>query len=313
MKVAVIDMGTNTFHLIIVEVEKDDFKIVYREKTAVKIGEKGINHGMITDDAIDRALKTLSKFKEVIDEEEVEQVFATATSAIRNAKNGKGLVALIKEETGIETRIISGIQEAEYIYYGVNKAVEIGDKASLIMDIGGGSIEFIIGTSKEIIWRQSFEIGGQRMVEKFQKHDPMLPTDKEALIKYLESNLEELFEACAEHQPKTLIGSSGTFDTLSDIYSLTSNVERAKDSTEYPLTLESFNEIYQELIVKNREERLAIPGMIPLRVDMIVVACELVNFIINKLELTNIRVSGYALKEGVLLNTLHSLEKEETL
>ena len=161
MKVAVIDMGTNTFHLIIVEVEKDDFKIVYREKTAVKIGEKGINHGMITDDAIDRALKTLSKFKEVIDEEEVEQVFATATSAIRNAKNGKGLVALIKEETGIETRIISGIQEAEYIYYGVNKAVEIGDKASLIMDIGGGSIEFIIGTSKEIIWRQSFEIGGQ--------------------------------------------------------------------------------------------------------------------------------------------------------
>ncbi|WP_258101983.1 Ppx/GppA phosphatase family protein [Marinoscillum pacificum] len=313
MKVAVIDMGTNTFHLIIVEVEKDDFKIVYREKTAVKIGEKGINHGMITDDAIDRALKTLSKFKEVIDEEEVEQVFATATSAIRNAKNGKGLVALIKEETGIETRIISGIQEAEYIYYGVNKAVEIGDKASLIMDIGGGSIEFIIGTSKEIIWRQSFEIGGQRMVEKFQKHDPMLPTDKEALIEYLDSNLEELFDACAEHQPKTLIGSSGTFDTLSDIYSLTSNVERAKDATEYPLTLESFNEIYQELIVKNREERLAIPGMIPLRVDMIVVACELVNFIINKLELIDIRVSGYALKEGVLLNTLHSLEKEETL
>ena len=85
MKVAVIDMGTNTFHLIIVEVEKDDFKIIYREKTAVKIGEKGINHGMITDDAIDRALKTLTKFKEVIEEEQVEQVFATATSAIRNA------------------------------------------------------------------------------------------------------------------------------------------------------------------------------------------------------------------------------------
>ena len=151
------------------------------------------------------------------------------------------------------------------------------------------------------------------MVEKFQKHDPMLPADKEALIEYLESNLDELFEACAEHQPKTLIGSSGTFDTLSDIYSLTSNVERAKDATEYPLTIEAFNEIYHELIVKNREERMAIPGMIPLRVDMIVVACELVNYIIHKLELTDIRVSGYALKEGVLLNTLHSLEKEETL
>jgi len=313
MKVAVIDMGTNTFHLIIVEVEKDDFKIVYREKTAVKIGEKGINHGMITDDAIDRALKTLTKFKEVIEEEQVEQVFATATSAIRNAQNGKGLVALIKEETGIQTRIISGIQEAEYIYYGVNKALKIGDQPSLIMDIGGGSIEFVIGTTREILWRQSFEIGGQRMVEKFHKHDPMVQEDKVALIEYLESNLQELFEACSQFSPKTLIGSSGTFDTLSDIYSLKANVEREKDATEYPLTIDAFMEIYHEMIIKGREERLAIPGMIPLRVDMIVVACELVNYIIHKLELTNIRVSAYALKEGVLLNTLYTLKKEETL
>ena len=313
MKVAVIDMGTNTFHLIIVEVEKDDFKIVYREKTAVKIGEKGINHGMITDDAIDRALKTLTKFKEVIEEEQVEQVFATATSAIRNAQNGKGLVALIKEETGIQTRIISGIQEAEYIYYGVNKALKIGDQPSLIMDIGGGSIEFVIGTTREILWRQSFEIGGQRMVEKFHKHDPMIQEDKVALIEYLESNLQELFDACSQFSPKTLIGSSGTFDTLSDIYSLKANVEREKDATEYPLTIDAFMEIYHEMIIKGREERLAIPGMIPLRVDMIVVACELVNYIIHKLELTNIRVSAYALKEGVLLNTLYTLKKEETL
>ena len=313
MKVAVIDMGTNTFHLIIVEVEKDDFKIVYREKTAVKIGEKGINHGMITDDAIDRALKTLTKFKEVIEEEQVEQVFATATSAIRNAQNGKGLVALIKEETGIQTRIISGIQEAEYIYYGVNKALKIGDQPSLIMDIGGGSIEFVIGTTREILWRQSFEIGGQRMVEKFHKHDPMVQEDKVALIEYLESNLQELFDACSQFSPKTLIGSSGTFDTLSDIYSLKANVEREKDATEYPLTIDAFMEIYHEMIIKGREERLAIPGMIPLRVDMIVVACELVNYIIHKLELTNIRVSAYALKEGVLLNTLYTLKKEETL
>ena len=313
MKVAVIDMGTNTFHLIIVEVEKDDFKIIYREKTAVKIGEKGINHGMITDDAIDRALKTLTKFKEVIEEEQVEQVFATATSAIRNAQNGKGLVALIKEETGIQTRIISGIQEAEYIYYGVNKALKIGDQPSLIMDIGGGSIEFVIGTTREILWRQSFEIGGQRMVEKFHKHDPMVQEDKVALIEYLESNLQELFDACSQFSPKTLIGSSGTFDTLSDIYSLKANVEREKDATEYPLTIDAFMEIYHEMIIKGREERLAIPGMIPLRVDMIVVACELVNYIIHKLELTNIRVSAYALKEGVLLNTLYTLKKEETL
>ena len=151
------------------------------------------------------------------------------------------------------------------------------------------------------------------MVEKFHKHDPMVQEDKVALIEYLESNLQELFEACSQFSPKTLIGSSGTFDTLSDIYSLKANVEREKDATEYPLTIDAFMEIYHEMIIKGREERLAIPGMIPLRVDMIVVACELVNYIIHKLELTNIRVSAYALKEGVLLNTLYTLKKEETL
>lgn len=313
MKVAVIDMGTNTFHLIIVEVVKDDFKIIYREKTAVKIGEKGINHGVITEDAIDRALKAVNHFKEVIEEEHVEQVFATATSAIRNAKNGKELVSLIKQETGIQTRIISGLQEAEYIYYGVKKALPIGNKPALIMDIGGGSIEFVIGTSEEIMWCQSFEIGGQRMVEKFQKHDPLREEDKKALVEYLEENLVELFDAYEQIQPKTLIGSSGTFDTLSDIYSLKAGVERAKDATEYPLTIDAFREIYNELVTKNKEERLEIPGMIPLRVDMIVVACVLVDYIIHKLSLENIRVSGYALKEGVLLSTLHSLKKQETL
>lgn len=313
MKVAVIDMGTNTFHLIIVEVIKDDFKIVYREKTAVKIGEKGINHGMITEEATDRALKTLTRFQEVIQEEKVEQVFATATSAIRNARNGKDLVALIKKETGIETRIISGIQEAEYIYYGVKKAMDLGSKPTLIMDIGGGSIEFIIGTNDKIIWRQSFEIGGQRMVEKFQKNDPILEEDKVALIEYLNLNLKELFEAHAEHQPKTLIGSSGTFDTLSDIYALKESVDRPKEATEYPLTLSSFQIIHEELLTKDRDQRLQIPGMIPLRVDMIVVASILVNYLINKLQLTDIRVSGYALKEGVLLNTLNALKEEETL
>ncbi len=282
----------------------------FEKKSPVKIGEKGINHGMITDDAIERALKTLDHFKEIIEKEKADQVFATATSAIRNAHNGNDLVQKIKDQTGIETRIISGLQEAEYIYYGVKRALPIGKMPALIMDIGGGSIEFIIGTDSEILWKQSFEIGGQRMVEKFQKSDPITNEQITSLKGYLEENLEELFEACATYHPKTLIGSSGTFDTLSDIYRLTNGIEKAKEETEYPLTLEAFELIYSDLLIKTRAQRLEIPGMIPLRVDMIVVACVLIDFIISQLSLENIRVSAYALKEGVLLSTLHSLKKE---
>ncbi len=307
MKVAVIDMGTNTFHLIVVEVLNSDFMITYREKVPVKIGEKGINQGYITDEAINRALSCLKNFKTRIELEAVEQIFATATSAIRNATNGKDLVKLIEQETGIQTRIISGLEEAEYIYYGVKKALSIGNEPGLIMDIGGGSIEFIIGTDREILWKQSFEIGGQRMVEQFQRTDPMSSDQIAALEKYLEENLEELFVNFEKYAPQTLIGSSGTFDTLSDIYCLKNDLEKPVIDTEYPLTIEAFQSIHSEFLIKNREERLSIPGMIPLRVDMIVVASVLVHYVLRKLNINQIRVSAYALKEGVLLKTLNSL------
>lgn len=307
MKVAVIDMGTNTFHLLIVDVSAAEWKMVYREKAAVKIGEKGINEGRITPEAEERAIATLAQFKRIIDEHQVSETFATATSAIRNAKNGLDVVARIEREVQIPVRIISGLQEAEYIYFGVKKALKIGSDPALIMDIGGGSIEFIIGTDEAIYWKQSFEIGGQRMVEKFQKHDP-IPTDEEDLLKiYLDAHLLELYEAVAKYQPRTLIGSSGTFDTLSDIYCLKETIDRSPDDTEYPLTIPAFYDILATLKTKSREERLRIPGMIPLRVDMIVVASILIAFVLERLDMRKIRVSAYALKEGVLLKTLEEL------
>ncbi|WP_258103820.1 Ppx/GppA phosphatase family protein [Marinoscillum sp. MHG1-6] len=313
MRIAVIDMGTNTFHLLIVDVKDEEWKIVYREKAAVKIGKNGINQGRITPEAEQRALDTLNGFKAIIDAENVYRVFATATSAIRNASNGQDIVKRILEETGIAVRVISGLEEAEHIYYGVKKAMPLGSRTSLIMDIGGGSIEFIIGNENEILWKQSFEVGGQRLVEKFHKTDPITDQDIADLKSYLEIKLDELFTAYSKYQPTTLIGSSGTFDTLSDIYCIAEGIDRDLEMTEYPLTITAFHKILQDLKVKNREDRLKIPGMIPLRVDMIVVACLLIEFVIEKLQINHIRVSAYALKEGVLLNTLRNLEKENTL
>ncbi len=313
MRIAVIDMGTNTFHLMIVDVIGDVWKIIYREKTAVRIGKDGINQGKITPEAEERAIDTLIKFKEIIDTEKASKVFATATSAIRNAKNGDEIVERILAETGIKVNVITGLQEAEHIYYGVKKALKIGKDAALIMDIGGGSIEFIIGNENEILWKQSFEVGGQRLVEKFHRHDPIPQDEIEDLKTYLESQLIELFEANDKFKPATLIGSSGTFDTLSDIFLLSQGETRDEDITEYPLTLEAFHNILIDLKTKNRAERLEIPGMISLRVDMIVVACILIEFIIKKLNIQDIRISAYALKEGVLLSTIRDLEKEKSM
>ncbi len=299
MRVAIIDMGTNTFHLLLAELNAQTFTITHREKVPVKIGVGGINHGYITNEAIGRALVTMKSFKKTLKAANIEKVLAFGTSALRNARNGEEVAHKIEAATGIQTQIISGIKEAEYIYKGARAAIAMGSEKSLIMDIGGGSVEFIIGNEKEIFWSHSFEIGGQRLLEKFQKHDPITSYEIENLFQFFSKELTLLFDALKNHHPNQLIGSSGTFDTLSDIYCMRNDIP-LQDLPETPLTFAAFEEIYEELIVKDRATRMQIQGMIEMRVDMIVVACCLIKYLISNYSFQQIRVSSYSLKEGVL-------------
>ncbi len=298
-KIAIIDLGTNTFHLLIVEVKDGEEKIIHKEKIAVKLGEGGISEGNISKAAEERAVKTMLYFKDKINEEKVDQVFASATSAMRNASNGTEVMQRIHDETGVSIQLISGLDEAKFIHKGVKKALEIGPEPALIMDIGGGSVEFIICNETEVFWMQSFEIGAQRLLDKFHKHDPILPKDIEKLDDFLRKELAELKVKMDIYQPHNLIGSSGTFDTLIDINYLEKGDDKPEDVA-FSLSLEDFDSIFNEIIHKTREERMEIPGMIEMRVDMIVVAVCLIQFLIENNEFIDIKVSTYALKEGLL-------------
>lgn len=297
---AIIDMGTNTFHLLIAESEGKGFNIVFRDRLAVKIGMGGINDGIITDSGIHRALLAMQSFRNIIDRHNVDVIYAFGTSAMRNARNGKAVAEKIKNVTGIEVNIISGEEEAQFIYLGVKAALGLGHDPNLIIDIGGGSIEFIIGNQDQVFWKKSFEIGAQRLLERFQKHDPIEPEEITQLDDYFKASLHELFHAMDEYKPHIMVGSSGTFDTLSDIFCITHDIHKSPEEIETPLSLDGFYEIYRELIVKDREERMQMPGMIEMRVDMIVVAVCLVRFLLDRYSFSRIRVSTYSLKEGVL-------------
>ncbi|AHM60164.1 Ppx/GppA phosphatase [Flammeovirgaceae bacterium 311] len=275
-------------------------ELLHREKVAVKIGEGGINARIIIDEAQARAISALKHFSKIIEEHGIKEVYATATSAIRNASNSDVITQKIFQETGIQVKVISGEEEAELIYFGVRRAMELGSDKSLIMDIGGGSVEFIIADAGQAYYRQSFEIGAQRLLDLFHHHDPMLPAEVDRLNTYLHDRLKPLGKAVKDFQPTTLVGSSGSFDTLSEIYCQENGIERDLVATEFPLTLEACAVIHEDLLVKDKGERLLIPGMIPLRVDMIVVASCLIQYVVKHYNLQNIRVSAYALKEGVL-------------
>jgi exopolyphosphatase / guanosine-5'-triphosphate,3'-diphosphate pyrophosphatase len=298
MKKAVIDLGTNTFHLMIFEEKEVLFKI----SKAAKIGQGGINQGFITEEGILRALEVLAFFKEKLSEFEVDiqQVYAFGTSAIRNAKNQEEFTKRVFEATGIEISVINGDQEADLIYKGVKQAVTI-NKNALIVDIGGGSVEFILCNPEKVLWKKSFEIGGQRLMEKFMRRDKISQVEMAKLEEYLRQELLPLTNAVHQYQPEILIGSSGSFDTLNDMLYWKQTGEFAPENIvgfDYPIS--EFWAAFEQLVFTNHEERLKIGGMIPLRVDMIVVAVCLIKFLLQTYQINEIKISNYALKEGAM-------------
>lgn len=306
-KIAIIDMGTNTFHLLVAEGDARGYNITHRERLAVKLGMGGINQSLITNEGLSRALVAMQCFKNTIDQNHIKTVYAFGTSAMRSAINGPDVAERIKAVTGIEVNIISGDQEAEFIYYGAKSALDMGQEKNLIVDIGGGSVEFIIANDEQVFWKKSFEIGAQRLLEMFHRHDPILPQEIIALDTYFDTALIPLFDAIRTHKPTTMVGSSGTFDTLSDIFCITHNIHKSPEEIETPLTLPGFYEVYKALLTRDRAARMLIPGMIEMRVDMIVVACCLVRYILEKHDFDRIRVSTYSLKEGVLFYLTHKV------
>lgn len=307
-KIAIIDMGTNTFHLLIAEADERGYHIISRDRLAVKIGMGGINQGIITEEGMHRALLAMQSFKNTMEQSGITKVFAFGTSALRNARNSDEVVRKIKELTGIDVNIISGDKEAEYIYMGVKAALHMEHEKSLIIDIGGGSVEFIIGDNDHIFWKQSLEIGAQRLLEKFHKNDPITTDEIAALNVYFEKALVPVFDALKIHRPEVLIGSSGTFDTLSDIFCIKHNIHKSPEEIETPLSIPGFYEIYRELIQKTRAARMDIPGMIEMRVDMIVVACCLIRYLLEHHAFKRIRVSTYSLKEGVFASMISEMK-----
>ncbi len=302
MKAAVIDLGTNTFHLLIAEGQNCLInKILHKETIDVKLGEGGITKGILTEPAMHRGIAAMKKFKSVIDTYKIKNFKAVATAAVRTADNGKYFVANVKSETGIDIGIIDGDVEAELIFEGVKQAVKLGSKTCLIMDIGGGSVEFILANSDGIIWKKSYPIGAAKLMALFHHSDPIDAEEIKDIKKYLDDTLQELKNISETEKPKLLIGSSGSFETFAELVNRKKLTENLDDGL---INIKLFGQMGQEILESTHKERVANPGIIPVRVDMIVVSAILTQYIIVELKIEQIQLSNYALKEGLLCSLL---------
>ncbi|MFK8010167.1 MAG: phosphatase [Saprospiraceae bacterium] len=290
----VIDLGTNTFHLLIIDVnEKGESAELFRERIFVKLAEDGIEK--IGDKAYLRGLQALSHFQTMLLKHQVENVNAFGTAALRTASNGKDFITDAKSESGISIQLIPGTEEARLIHLGVKQAVELGDKKGLIMDIGGGSVEFIIADKNEVFWAESFPIGVAVLYNGFHQEEPISTKEIETLNLYLEQTLQPLFKVLKDHKITYLVGASGTFDVLEKVLP---NAQKTNLSA--TINVENFPPIYQKTLKMNMEERRAEESIPVTRADMIVVALILIDFIIKKVAIEKILVSAYAMKEGIL-------------
>ncbi|HMI00916.1 MAG TPA: hypothetical protein VK541_00460 [Pedobacter sp.] len=301
MKAAVIDLGTNTFHLIIAECSGSDVEVLYKTNVPVRLGQGRINENIIIPEAFERGIRTLKDFKPEIDKHHVNVTRAIATSALRSADNGQDFVDAAKL-AGLEIEVISGDQEAAYIFEGV-KATGTIDGTSLIMDIGGGSTEFIICDEKGLIWKKSYNLGAARLMQAYFKTDPISNENQAAIIAHISRELKDLKEACKQHNPQRLIGSAGAFETFAVLLNEAIDLQNTISAELDP---EAYKQLAGQLIRSTHEERKHIKGLIPLRVDMIVIASILTNYVIKELDLNSLHLSAYDLKMGVLYSICQS-------
>ena len=290
----IIDLGTNTFHLLIVERQDGQaFVELYRERRFIKLAEEGIER--IGAGAYARGLAAIRDYRGLMEQYAVDRMRATGTAALRTASNGSDFIRQVATETGIRVDLISGDEEARLIHLGVSQAVAFGHEDRLIMDIGGGSVEFIIADRAEVHWAKSFPVGLAVLNRHFHHSDPIEATEITALHAFLESELHPLYRALEQYPVSDLVGASGTFEVLENMVTHCN-----EGAHEVSLCIEDFHALLQRILPTTLEERLAIPGLPASRVDMFVVALLLLEHVLRKSGARRIVISRYAMKEGML-------------
>lgn len=290
---AIVDLGTNTFNLLIVKKIDEEFEIMHSSKQPVKLGQGGMSDKSLTEDAIERGITCLTEFKSICDENGVSKVRLLGTSALRNATNSEEFLALVKDNLDWTIEIISGEEEFELIFKGVSRSVDI-IRPTLIMDIGGGSLELIYAENNQIVKAESFECGVARMFEWQAQTNPLTKCE----IAYFEEKLESFFlDFIKPISEVDFIGSSGSFETF---YELVSNEKIEKGFILEELSVESVLNSCVYLINSTYEERLEDARIDNVRKLLAPLAAIQLKLILEKIKPETFYISGYSLKEGAV-------------
>ena len=307
---AIIDLGTNTFNLLVFDPDRSSagqigLKIIHQEEIPVFLGKDGLERGVIGREAFDRGLAALDRIMLIVRSQGLSEAKGFGCSTFRNAANAKDLIRAAAER-GIRIEVVAGSEEAAIILEGVRLAVPFTSKPALVMDIGGGSIEFILATNKALMWKQSFEIGVTRIRERIPIGEPIGVDEEMRIAEFFDAQLEPLWQIIDRHEPHLLIGSAGSFESIATMLGATVNGPIQSDQRSYSFTTDRFDDLKDRLFRLSREERSNFPGLPAHRIDTMIYAMVAIDRVVVASGIREMAWSRYSLKEGAAIRELRN-------
>jgi len=311
MRLAAIDIGTNSLHMIVVRVRPDfSFEVIDREKEMVRLGAGGLDGRSLTPEATHNALQVMSKFRRLAESHQVDKIIAGATSAVREADNGGELLQAIHQQTGIRARVISGPEEARLIHMAAAYGLGSPGEVVVVVDIGGGSVEVTRGTGATAEQAESLKLGVIRLTERFVKSDPISPRDERRLVRHIDDELGKYLDRLKLSGFDRLVGTSGTVLSLGQVALVADGRPARAPLRNQRVPAKTIHRIRKVLTELSLERRLRVPGLEPRRADLAVAGSILLDTIIRRLEAPAITLCDLSLREGLLLDYIARHRKE---
>ena len=310
MRIAAIDIGTNSIHMIVVQIRPDlSFEVIDREKEMVRLGAGGLDGKALTPEAMHAALQVLSKFRRLAESHRVDEVIAVATSAVREAENGGEFLQTVHRQTGIRPRLISGTEEARLIHSAAVYGVGLPRDIAVVIDIGGGSVEVTRGSGAAIETGRSFKLGVIRLSERFVRSDPLEARDERKLVRAIRSEIGKTLDQITSAGFDRVVGTSGTILSLGSV-ALADRRGIVPALRNRRVSAKQLHRLRKELVQMNLDKRLGVPGLEPRRADLVVAGAILLDEIIRRLGADEITLCDLSLREGLVLDYIARHRKE---
>jgi exopolyphosphatase / guanosine-5'-triphosphate,3'-diphosphate pyrophosphatase len=309
VNLAALDIGTNSFHLVVARLLDNGYEVVTREKETVRLGHGGGDMKQMSNDAIDRGISSLRRMQRIAASHGAPTVRAVATSAVREAKNADEFLSRARREAKIDIEVISGLEEARLIYLGVLQAVPAFEQRLVLVDIGGGSTEVLVGERGETLTARSFKLGAVRLTDRFFAGGTTTSDSIKDCRSYIRSILATFEREVEDFGFDVAIASSGTAETIARMIHAMRDDTGLHTFNRFEFTADELQAVTDAVAKKkSSDERRSTPGLDPARADIIVAGALVLEGVADIFRIKRFVFSEAALREGVLLDTIARLQ-----